>query len=221
MFDDLQEKFAQFDLYSGSHSGNNGGDNDKYCAIEAYNRVYHQIFTDHAPDADEAIQGFVRSWNDSMQSNADRNLYLRPLLPLLKGTKGSDRLSLRRVFMAMDWDVRVRTSAFLRLTPALVEHADVLAGLPAITNLESLNACEAQCRAADSAADSVASSAARSAARSAADSAAWSAAWSAARSAAWSAVLTPTIKQLQESAAALVKTMCALKEIDRPTDWHW
>ena len=136
------------------------------------------------------IGGFVRRWNDAITDDAVRTRIFSPnLLDLLPGTKSDDALMLRRMWLAIDWDLRMRTPAFLRLA-RLDSCADAIESLPPIASRAQLNeACVVfqDARAKATAAWDAARAAARDAAWAAARAAAWAAAWDAARAAAWDA----------------------------------
>ena len=155
------------------------------------------------------IGGFVRRWNDAITDDAVRTRIFSPdLLDLLPGTRGDDALMLRRMWMAIDWDIRTRTPAFLRIAK-LDERAAALEKLAPIDSQDRLNdaravAQEAQRKAAD----------ARDAAWAAARAAAWAAAWAAAGDAAWADArsrLAPLVAEMQQSARALIVRMCEAK----------
>jgi hypothetical protein len=164
------------------------------------------------------IGAFVRRWNDNISDDSTRTRIFTPdLLDLLPDTKGDDALLLRRMWMAIDWDIRTRTPAFLRLAK-LEACAVALESLAPIDSQERLNDARAACEearrqgaaagaaawaaagdaavaaagaaawaAAGAAAGAAARDAARAAARAAAGDAAWAAAWDAAWAAAWDA----------------------------------
>jgi hypothetical protein len=178
--------FNNINLNHGCHTSWEKG----HCALEVVARKAGLRHTDRPENENvgsSVVNGFIRSWNDSLPSDEERNRLIRPLLGLIGSIpKGSDRLELRRTFLALDWEIRVRTPAFLKAAK-LNKEAAALEALPEIRNLSDLNKAELVCSAAYSAADSAAYSAAYYAADSAARSAARSAAYSAARSAADSA----------------------------------
>src|SRR5690606_15345249 len=94
-------------------------------------------------------------------------------VPLLPGTAG-DGLDTARVYLAVDWLVRVYAPACLRLVPALAGDADVLSGLGPVRSPGDAVAAGELARGAASRA---------AAARDAARDAAWDAARDAARDA--------------------------------------
>ena len=152
------------------------------------------------------IATFLRSWNDSLPTDEDRQRLLRPLLPLVVGTIGDNATELRRSYMALDWLVRVHTPAWLLLV-GLDDHAEALIALDEITGpatmekaLPAVSTAWTWGAAGDTVRDAVgdavrdaAGAAVRAAAWDAARAAAWDAAriaaWDAARIAAWNAAL--------------------------------
>ena len=166
-------------LSSGSHEEFNRG----MCVMEAVSYVAGEPWSDAPQCACPIITTFLMSWNDALP-DADRTRLLRPLIPLIVGTRSTSEVEERRSYMALDWLIRVFAPKWLDMVPALHEHAKALRDLGAITDIASAEAAGVKLRAARSAAYLAAGSAAGSAAYSAADSAARSAAYSAALSAA-------------------------------------
>ena len=169
----------------------------KACAMEWVSVLAGETWSDHPQCTDVYIASFVRNWNDGISDDARRTELLRPLLPLLLNTRGSDALMLRRMWMGIDWDIRTRTVAFLRLAKL---DADAVAALPEIrsqgdlTNARVvLQGARAKADAARAAAWDAARAAAWDAARDAARDAAWDAAWAAARDAARDAAIRESI----------------------------
>jgi hypothetical protein len=179
------------------------------------------------------ISGFVRRWNDGIADSAEGDarrtaIFTSDLLDMLPGTRTSDEVMLRRMWMAIDWDFRVRTPAFLRLAK-LDECAIALESLPEIRSQADLANARAACEdarqkgaaawdavraaagaAAGDAARAAAGAAAGDAARAAAKAAAWDAAWDAPAAVAWAA-LQPTVEAMQASARDLLVRMCEVK----------
>ena len=150
-------------------------------------------WTDRLDCVDGYIGGFVRNWNDSLRSDEDRTrIFTLDLLDILPGTAGGDVLMLRRMWMGIDWDIRTRTVAFLRLAK-LTADADALATLPEIVSQSQLTDAREIVQAAAKRAV-----AARDAAGDAAGAAAWAAAWAAAGDAAWAAARDAQAKKLRE-----------------------
>ena len=190
----LLDRFPSF--ASGAHSSPDEG----ACIMEAVSYIAGEPWSDHPACVCPAIAAFCRSWNDSLPTG-ERDAVLRPLVPLLIGTRGSAALAHRRSLMAADWLVREHTPAWLRLA-GLTAHADTLAGLPEITDMAQVPSLRGPIEAArrdaaaagaavrDAAWDAAwaaAGAAVRDAAGAAAGAAVRDAAWDAARAAAWAA----------------------------------
>jgi hypothetical protein len=222
------KKFEKWSLKSGSHSPDS-----TFCVMEAVAYVAGEQWSDAPECACPIISVFLRNWNDSLPSDADRDRLLKPLIPLLINTKNK-ALEEKRSLMAADWLVRVHAPAWLRLA-GLTKQAETLEALPRITSMAqcpsirgSLEAIRQDADAAWAAAGAAAGAAAWAAARAAAwatagatagaaawdaaRDAAWAAAWAAAGDAAWAAArnkLFPTVAKLQQSALELVRRMIA------------
>jgi hypothetical protein len=225
-------------IRSGYHSPPNG--EVHVCAMEAaYLRwalrqgwPRQQIvagWTDRLDCVCPYIGSFVRSWNDSISDDATRTRIFTPeVLDLLPGTRSDEATMLRRMWMAIDWAIRVHVPAFLRAAKLDAE-ASSLEALPEIVSTKRLSEAHAlvtRVATRASAARAAAGYALVDAARAAVGSAAWDAAWdavvnavrSAARAAALAAAgaaardaLAPTVEALQVSAVDLLKRMCAIK----------
>jgi hypothetical protein len=197
----------------GSHEPDDGK-----CAMEAVAWLAGEKHSDAPACVDPVISSFLRSWNDALPNDAERNRLLRDLLPLTIGTRGTKADSVRRSWMCLDYLTRVYAPAWLDLVPSLKEHATALRVLPALTaetSVEAAKSASAAWDAARAAARDAAWDAARAAARAAARDAARAAAWDAARDAAWDAAraaawdkIAPVVTTLQNEAVALVKRMC-------------
>ena len=189
------EQLDKLPIKHGNHKAPNGAvDACDACAMEAaylrwairqgwpQKRIV-EGWTDSLDCVDPFIGGFVRRWNDMIQDDAVRTRIFTPdLLDRLPGTKIDDALMLRRIWLAIDWDIRTRTPAFLRLAK-LESCATALEALAPIDSQEKLANARADCEEARAAAGD----AARAAERDAAWAAAGDAAWDAARDAAWAA----------------------------------
>src|SRR5579862_1591632 len=148
-----------------------------FCVMEAVAYVAGEPWSDSPACSCPVISTFMRSWNDALPTDEDRDRLLLPLIPKLIGTKSTPAVEQRRATMAADWLVRVHTPAWLRAAK-LNDQAALLEALPEITDF-------AQCPALMPTLEAVRRDAA--AARDAARDAAWDAAWDAARDAAWDA----------------------------------
>src|SRR6185437_13825458 len=94
-------------LKSGAHEGPDDG----VCIMEAVAYVAGEPWSDQPECACAVISVFLRAWNDALPDD-ERDALLRPLIPLLVGTKGTKALEHRRSLMAADWLVRVHTPAW-------------------------------------------------------------------------------------------------------------
>jgi hypothetical protein len=199
------------------------------CAMEAVAYIAGEKFSDHPQCACPVIASFMRSWNDSLRTDEDRNRLLKPLISKVIGTRGSKALEKRRSMAALDWYIRVWLPAWLKLCPATAPLGLEIAALPVITK-ENAAAAGKKVQAASSSADAAwaaagaaawdaaraaAGAAAWDAARAAAGAAAWDAAWAAAGAAAWDAawaIFAPTVEELQLSATQLVLALCDMAD---------
>ncbi len=180
----IQERLDEvmtLNLLKGSHEVGK-----EMCAMEAAAYIAGENWTDSPECVCPVISQFMRSWNDGLPSNEDRDRLLKPLLPKVIGTRNK-ALEERRSYMALDWLIRVHTPRFLDLTDSLKTHAKALRDLDKITNLAGATAAGKLTRAAWAAARDVARDVARDAAGDAARAAAGDAARAAARAAAWDA----------------------------------
>ena len=166
-------------------SGGHAQTQRQMCVMEAVAYVAGEPWSDHPECTCPVITAFMMAWNDGLPTDADRNRLLLPLIPKLVGTRGSPALANRRATMAADWFIRVQTPAWLRLA-GLTAHADLLAGMPEITDFANVPSLRPALEAARTDAD---------------------AAGAAARDA-----LKPTTESLQASAVELIERMCALTE---------
>lgn len=216
---------SQITLRHGSHPTREDG----VCAMEAVAWLAGEEHSDAPACACPVITRLIVSWNDSLQEDADRNRLLKPLLPLIVGTRASPAVEQHRSYTALDWLVRTYTPAWLDLTDALSGHAATLRALNPIVSPESATAARGHLLSAWDAAWDAGWHAARDAAWAAACvtscDAAWAAwaAWDAGRAAAWAVwgagraavmvdgaeVLAHTVASLQLSAQDLVRRMCA------------
>ena len=219
-------------LKSGGHNGPSSG----ACVMEAVAYVAGEPWSDHPECVSPVIGAFLRSWNDSLPTDADRDRLLKPLIPLIINTRSTQAIEEQRSYLALDWMIRTFLPKWLRLAK-INDHADKVEALSPIVDMETAKAAGPVVRAANEAASkardaaraaagdaagdaaraaagdaawAAAGAAARAAARAAAGDAAWAAAWAAARDAA-GAALKETRDQLQLSAVDLVKRMAALK----------
>ena len=166
-------------LKSGVHASRDAG----VCAMEALAWIAGEPHSDHPRCACPVIGAFMRSWNDSLPDDETRTRILRPLLPLLVGSRSTKAVELQRSYLAVDWLARDCAPAWLSLRDDLKAHVVALRGLKPLTDAASCRAAQA------------ALAAARDAAR------------DAVRDAAYKRLAT-AVESLQASAVLLVRRMC-------------
>lgn len=162
---------------------------DLMCAMEAVAFIAGEKWSDSPECACPVITTFMRSWNDGLPSNADRDRLLKPLIPKIIGTRADAATEKARSMLALDWFVRTWLPAFLRLCPATAAHADKIAALPVITE-DNAKAAGVEVGAGRAAVVAAVVAAAGTAAKD---------------------VLSLTVAKMQESASALVLRMCEIK----------
>jgi hypothetical protein len=106
---DRWEKVQKLSLKSGGHSPDS-----TFCVMEAVAFVAGESWSDHPECVCPVIGAFMRSWNDALPNDAERDRLLKPLIPKLLNTR-NPALEERRSLMAADWLVRVNVPAWLRL----------------------------------------------------------------------------------------------------------
>ncbi|HXI16511.1 MAG TPA: hypothetical protein VNM48_09070 [Chloroflexota bacterium] len=186
-----EKRLDRLQLITFTH-GSHTSINDGGCAMEWAAWVAGEKHSDRPACVSPVIAAFGRAWNDALPTDADRDRLLKPLVPLMIGTRTGPEDDETRAWLATDWLVRVQAPAWMSLTEVLRGHADLLRGLPAITSTATAEAAKPML----------------TAAWAAAGAAAWAAAWAAA-----GAALAPTVATLQESAVALVVAMCAVGRV--------
>ena len=220
-------------LAAGAHP-----DGSALCAMEAVAFIAGEPVSDHPACTAPSIAAFIRTWSDGLPQ-AERDDLIRPLLPRLVGTRGSEALERRRVARVADWLVRTHVPAWFHLAKLIVE-GDELANLPALQDIGDLaSLCDQFKRARKRAAVAnltlrQTGSEVRNAAWDAAHRAAWvtvrhaleaagprvlAAGWDAAHAAAYAAAraygkapLEPTRRALQETARELVEDLIAMQD---------
>ena len=82
-----EQKLAGITLKLGIHADREDG----MCAMEAAAYLAGEPHTDHPVCACPAITTFVINWNDSLPDDAARNRWIKPLVPLLVGSRVLDK----------------------------------------------------------------------------------------------------------------------------------
>jgi hypothetical protein len=199
----LPERWAEVlarPLRKGAHAKLTEQENLNMCVMEATAYVAGLPWSDHPTCTCPTLTVFMINWNDALPSDAERDRLLKPLIPKLIGTRGSEKLAERRSYMALDWLIHVNTPKWLDLVPALHEHAKTLRALPDITDIEGalaawvhIRLAQTDAAAARTAVWDVARNAARdarwTAVRDTTRSVTWGTTRTAARAAAWDAVV--------------------------------
>jgi len=185
ILEDRVAELARIPLRVGSHSSLGEG----MCAMEAAAYVAGERHSDHPVCVSSVIGAFLRRWNDSLPTDEDRDRLLKPLIPVVIGTRTTPADEETRAWMAVDWSVRVSTPAWLDVAGLTVE-ASTLRRLAPIVDEKSardahqaIAAARTKAYAAGAAARDARAAAARAAAADAAVAAAWdavAAAWDAA-----------------------------------------
>ena len=184
----LPERTALLDTVTFAHGSHQPTDGEM-CVMEAVAYITGEPWSDHPQCVSPVIAAFLRNWNDNLLE-PPRTSLLRPLMPLVIGTRTTEADEQTRAWMATDWLVRVQAPAWMELTPSLRDRAAELRALPPLTSSEIAVAVQSvlsKARSESAAARAAARDAAWAAARDAARAAAWDAAWAAARDAAWDA----------------------------------
>lgn len=121
---DRLARLPEISLKTGSHSPDS-----TFCAMELVAWLANEPWSDAPACACPVISAFVRSWNDAIRSDVDRDQLLKPIIPLLLDSKQSAAVELARSYLAVDWLARVQAPAWLDLTVALHPHAAILRAL--------------------------------------------------------------------------------------------
>lgn len=120
----IEERLAQLDTITLSRGGH-GSSDEGMCVMEAVSYVAGEPFSYRPKCASPVITTFLINWNDSLPSNEERDRLIKPLVPLVVGTRTTKKDEETRAWMATDWLVREQAPAWLRLA-GLTEHAAAL-----------------------------------------------------------------------------------------------
>src|SRR6266566_8348028 len=116
-------------ISEGGHNSRSSG----VCAMEAVAWLAGREHSDSPVCVSPVIAAFMRSWNDCLKTDEDRNRLLRPLLPSILETASDNAVEIRRSWMAIDWLIRTMAPAFLDLSLGLHGDAASLRSLPEVT----------------------------------------------------------------------------------------
>jgi hypothetical protein len=114
--------FRTFKFGAGSHETREQG----MCIMEAVAYVAGEAHTDHPKCACPVISALLRSWNDALPFDEDRQRLLGGFVFRLVGTKATEDIEEKRRMMSARWFITVFTPSMLDLIPRLKEHAKAL-----------------------------------------------------------------------------------------------
>ena len=138
--------------------GDHKSPEEGHCLLEVVSMFAGEPFSDAPACVCPVLRQFGMSWNDGMRSDKERE-QLKQYIPRLVGTRGSEELSEKRSWMALDWLIRVHTAEWLSLSPVLAHHADTLRALPQIACTADLTDAQPKLDEAWAAAEAVAGAA--------------------------------------------------------------
>jgi len=204
-------------LSHGAHRSRDAGT----CAMEAVAWLAGEPHSDSPACTCSVVAAFVRRMNDWLRDDEERTRYLRPLLPVLIGTRTDSReVMQRRAYLAADWAVRTcvpmlfralgrdEWAARLEACAPVVDRETALAARDVARKFRAAAAAYAAAAAAAAAeATAAATAAAPEFAAAAAAAAAYAAAYAAARKVARDEVRD----QINASAVDLVRRMCEVR----------
>ena len=127
-------KVQKLSLLHGSHQPDS-----KFCVMEAVAFVAEEPWTDHPECVPPTIGAFLRSWNDSLPTDADRDRLLKPLIPKVIGLKKSSAIEVKRMVIVADWYIRNHLPRLLRFA-GLPDHAAKVEESPEIKKLGEVSA---------------------------------------------------------------------------------
>ena len=124
---DRLDEVLRWDLKSGAH----GSKDEGACVMEAVAYVAGESWSDHPTCASPIVAAFMRRWNDVVDDEARQEL--KPFIPRLVGTRGTDEQEARRGWMAADWLVHNYLPLWLR-TAGLEDQAQAVESLPVVAD---------------------------------------------------------------------------------------
>jgi hypothetical protein len=214
---ELFTKIQSMPLRSGSHKEN---DDLQMCVMEAVSYIAGESWSDAPQCVCPVITVFMVSWNDSLPSDEDRDRLLKPLIPLIVGTRSTKAVEEKRSYIALDWLIRVFTPQWLDMVPALHHDAKVLRELDVIADMAGAAAAGVKVRVASE--NAVATwVAARDATCVAARDTAWVATWVAAKDAAWDAAWVAAKYAAWAAAKDAAKVVASDAAWDAARDAAW
>ena len=140
----IEANLVKLQLLSGSHARREEG----VCVMEAVAWFAGEPHTDRPACACPVIAAFARNLNDRIDTDEDRSRLLRPVIPLIAGTKSTRAVELRRAYRAADWAIHVAAPRWLDLHDSLKAHAVAMRGVPPVVDKASAQAARKVARAA-------------------------------------------------------------------------
>ncbi len=102
-------QLAELPIHRSSHSTFESG----HCAMELVAWLANEPHSDRPSCACPVISRFVVNWNDGIKIDEERTAALRPLLPIIVGTRSTKDVERRRGWLCADWAVRDSAPAWL------------------------------------------------------------------------------------------------------------
>lgn len=126
------QKIQTLPLKHGSHEPDS-----EFCVMEAAAYVAGEPWSDNPKCVPFTIASFLRRWNDSLPSDADRDRLLKAFIPRIIGLPMGLKIEMRRTVMIGDWWLRTVIPELLRLAK-FDNEADKIASHPECTTLAEL-----------------------------------------------------------------------------------
>ena len=114
--------------------GTHDAPEDGLCVLEAAAYIAGLPHSDHPPCVSSVIAAFLRRWNDDLPDDATRDRLLKPLIPAILKTAGSQEIERPRMYRILDWLARTNAPAWCDLVPALSDDSAAIRRLPPITS---------------------------------------------------------------------------------------
>ena len=98
IIEDRMKQIEALSLSAGSHPDFEAG----MCVMELTSWVAGEPWSDAPQCACPVITSFMVAWNDGLPSNEERDRLLKPLIPLIVGSRSTKEIEERRSYMALD-----------------------------------------------------------------------------------------------------------------------
>lgn len=141
------EKIQKLPLRHGAHQPDS-----QFCVMEAVAYIAGEPWSDHPACVPPSIASVLRSWNDALPTDDDRNRLLKPLIPKLFGLASYPEIEEKRWLMVGDHLIRSLLPAILRFAGDNAG-AEKLEALPEITSAKQLESALALARSPEERAD--------------------------------------------------------------------